>query len=61
MGKDLIPNSEHSFDEVVAIIEKARESAFRAVNKELINMYWSIGEFVSLRISENAWGKSVVK
>jgi predicted nuclease of restriction endonuclease-like (RecB) superfamily len=49
------------FDEVIAIIENARESAFRAVNRELINMYWGIGELVSRRVSENGWGKSVVK
>jgi predicted nuclease of restriction endonuclease-like (RecB) superfamily len=50
-----------AFDEVIAIIENARESAFRAVNRELINMYWGIGELVSRRVSENGWGKSVVK
>jgi predicted nuclease of restriction endonuclease-like (RecB) superfamily len=49
------------FDGVIAIIEKARENAFRAVNRELINMYWDIGEYVSRRVSENGWGKAVVK
>jgi len=35
----LISKKEEAFDEVIAIIEKARERAFRAVNLELINMY----------------------
>ncbi len=51
----------NSFDEVLVIIDKARENAFRAVNRELINMYWSIGEYVSRRVTERNWGKSVVK
>jgi predicted nuclease of restriction endonuclease-like (RecB) superfamily len=51
----------NAFDEVISIIENARENAFRAVNRELINMYWDIGEYVSRRVSAGGWGKSVVK
>jgi predicted nuclease of restriction endonuclease-like (RecB) superfamily len=54
-------NGAESFDEVIAIIENAREKAFRAVNRELINMYRDIGEFVNRRIADGGWGKSVVK
>ena len=61
MGDKLAPNNTNAFDEVISIIENARESAFRAVNRELINMYWDIGAYVSLRVSEGGWGKSVVK
>lgn len=61
MGDSLIPNNMNAFDEVIAIIDNARESAFRAVNRELINMYWAIGEYVSRRVSDGGWGKSVVK
>ena len=61
MSDKLIPGNAVAFDEVISIIENAREKAFRAVNRELINMYWSIGEFVSHRVSESEWGKSVVK
>lgn len=61
MGDSLIPNNANAFDEVISIIENARESAFRAVNRELINMYWDIGEYVSSRVAEGGWGKSVVK
>lgn len=61
MGDNLIPKNENAFNEVIAIIDNARESAFRAVNRELINMYWDIGEYVSRRVAEGGWGKSVVK
>ena len=61
MGDDLTPKNSNTFDDVISIIENARESAFRAVNRELINMYWDIGEYVSRRISDSGWGKSIVK
>jgi predicted nuclease of restriction endonuclease-like (RecB) superfamily len=63
MSDKPVPNDSDTgaFDEVIAIIENARENAFRAVNRELINMYWSIGEYVSRRVAESGWGKSVVK
>jgi hypothetical protein len=61
MNDKLIPGGAGAFDEVIAIIENARENAFRAVNRELINMYWGIGEYVSSRVAEGGWGKSVVK
>ena len=61
MGDNLIPHGTNTFDEVIPIIDNARESAFRAVNRELINMYWDIGEYVSQRVAGGGWGKSVVK
>ena len=60
MSDSLIPKNAGAFDEVIPIIDNARKNAFRAVNQELINMYWNIGEYVSHRISESGWGKSVV-
>jgi len=61
MSDKLISSNKSAFDEVVSIIENARENAYRAVNRELINMYWKIGEYVSRSVSEGHWGKSVVK
>jgi len=61
MGENLISNNINPFDEVILIIENARKNAFRAANRELINMYWDIGKYVSRRVSENGWGKSIVK
>jgi hypothetical protein len=49
------------FAEILSIIEKTRENAFRAVNRELISMYWDIGKYVSERVRDGGWGKSVVK
>jgi len=50
-----------AFEEIVAIIERSRENAFRAVNRELITMYWEIGNYVSEKSKSDGWGKSIVK
>ena len=34
------------FDEVIHIIDNARSRAMKAVNAELIQMYWEIGAYV---------------
>ncbi len=51
----------NTFDEIVTIIEQARQKAFRAVNRELIEMYWQVGKYVSEKVKSNAWGKSIVQ
>lgn len=48
------------FNEILSIIEKAKEKAFRAVNYELISMYWEIGKYISEKVKSNAWGRAVV-
>ena len=58
MGNEILPISD--FSEVIAIIENARARALKAVNAELIEMYWQIGKYVSEKAA-TGWGKSVVK
>src|SRR5436190_2087829 len=48
------------FDEVLALIEAARGRAYRAVNTELIGLYWQLGEYISKKIASAEWGDSVV-
>jgi len=59
-NKNLILDNTAAFEEIIAIIEHARENAFRAVNRELISMYWEIGRYISERNKTSGWGKSVV-
>lgn len=49
------------FAEVYDLIRKARERALRTVNKELIELYWRVGEYISLRVEQEEWGKGVVE
>jgi len=58
MNKQL--SNQNEFNEILVIIQQSRERAFRAVNHELISMYWEIGKYVSVKVESNAWGKSVV-
>ena len=48
------------FDEIISIIDNARTRAMKAVNAELIQMYWEIGAYVSERVKDGGWGKSIV-
>ena len=47
MSNEISKNNAEDFGEILSIIEKARENTFRAVNRELISMYWHIGKYVS--------------
>lgn len=49
------------FDEVLGLIEGARGRALAAVNKELIDLYWTIGEYISRKIAAGAWGQGTVE
>lgn len=48
------------FNEVVNLIKNAKEKAISHVNKELINLYWNIGEYVYFKVREKGWGKSTI-
>jgi predicted nuclease of restriction endonuclease-like (RecB) superfamily len=39
----------------------ARERAYQAVNKELIDLYWKVGEYINHRVEQEEWGKGLVE
>ena len=49
-----------TFNEVVNIIEKARERAYRKVNEELILMYRDVGKYISEHVESATYGDSFV-
>ncbi len=53
--------SNNNFYEVISLIKKARNNAYKAVNTELINLYWEIGKYITIRTKEEGWGKSTVQ
>jgi predicted nuclease of restriction endonuclease-like (RecB) superfamily len=61
MSNELTTKDNADYGEIIAIIERARENAFRAVNREVISMYWDIGAYVSERVKHGGWGKAVVQ
>ena len=60
MSNELTSKNHAEYGEIISIIERARENAFRTVNRELISMYWDIGKYVSGKVKSDGWGKSVV-
>ncbi|MFZ3170218.1 MAG: PDDEXK nuclease domain-containing protein [Candidatus Methanoperedens sp.] len=42
-------------------VRSAQYEALKAVNKELISLYWDIGRIIVERQKEESWGKSVVE
>lgn len=47
--------------ELKARIHTAQYAALRAVNKELIALYWDIGKLIEERQESEGWGKAVVE
>ncbi len=51
---------DNRFTDIIQLIKHSRTNAIRAVNAELINLYWNIGEYISKKIEQSEWGDSVV-
>lgn len=63
MGKPLSPDNDYInfFTEVKERIRRSQYEALKAVNKELIQLYWDIGRMIVDKQQELGWGKSVVE
>lgn len=48
------------FDDIVKIIEGAKERAYRKVNEELILMYQEVGKYISEKSKEASYGSNFV-
>ena len=56
-----IINYNSDFESIIAIIEQSKMRAIKAVNAEMIEMYWQIGKYLSEKTKSEGWGKSVVR
>jgi predicted nuclease of restriction endonuclease-like (RecB) superfamily len=61
--KKPLKNSEYStlLSEIKARISNAQYEALKAVNKELIALYWDIGRIIVEKQKGESWGKSIVE
>lgn len=48
------------FTDIIRLIKQSRTNAIKAVNSELINLYWNIGEYISKKIDQAEWGDALV-
>jgi predicted nuclease of restriction endonuclease-like (RecB) superfamily len=59
---DDLTNSYQAFLKAIKTqITAARNQAVRLVNRELINLYWNIGQRIVEKQAQEGWGKSVVQ
>lgn len=49
-----------AFDDVLRLIDSAKQRVYRAANTELIDLYWQVGELISKKIASAEWGDGVV-
>lgn len=51
---------DNRFTYIIQLIRQSRSKAVKAVNTELIDLYWKIGEYIHRKIEQSEWGDSVV-
>ncbi|MTJ23490.1 DUF1016 domain-containing protein [Dolichospermum sp. UHCC 0352] len=61
MNNSISDNYRHLLMEVQQRIRSAQYDALKAVNREMINLYWDIGKMIVTRQQNVNWGKSVVE
>ena len=59
MKESVVPAA-GQFDEVIQIIQTSHDRALKAVNAEMIRMYWSVGEYLSTLCATASFGDKVI-
>ena len=49
------------FDEIYQMIVDAQSKTWSVINTQLIQLYWSIGQYIFNKTTNNNWGKSTVE
>lgn len=57
----LAPIDSRQFTDVVKMIRNTRNQVLQIANTALIDLYWKIGQYLSVKISSAEWGDGVVK
>ena len=55
-----IIESNNDFTTILNIIEASRRRAMKAVNAELITMYWEVGKYLSSLVADSSFGDKVI-
>jgi len=53
-------SKEKRFIEIVHLIKSAQSNAVSSINVEMINLYWNVGQYISLQLSRAAWGDKTI-
>jgi predicted nuclease of restriction endonuclease-like (RecB) superfamily len=49
------------FAEVLTLIKTAQQKVIATANQELIKLYWSVGKYISDRLSTSEWGQKAIE
>lgn len=58
--KKPVATSSGQFDEVIRIIQISHDRALKAVNAEMIRMYWNVGEYLSKLCANANFGDKII-
>ena len=53
-------NTRIDFENILLLIEEARNRAFSKVNAELVMLYYHVGSIVALKVKEGVWGEGTI-
>lgn len=59
MNKQIVPETQFSY--VYELIEQAKSDTWRQINKNLVSLYWNIGEYILKQTITDGWGKGTVQ
>jgi hypothetical protein len=48
------------FLNIIQLIKLSRSNAIKAVNAELINLYWNVGAYITKQLANASWGDKTV-
>jgi hypothetical protein len=54
-------NLSDQFTEVITLIHQSQSRAVQQINRELIDLYWRVGDYISQKVASSEWGQGVVK
>ena len=52
---------QESFQTILSLIQDSRNRVFATVNRALVELYWRVGQHISRKVEQEAWGKSTVQ
>lgn len=56
-----IENHNNSFNEILALIQKAKQKVYKQANIAVMEHYWDLGRYITNKTTKENWGKGVVK
>lgn len=60
-SRKLAPIDKEFTSEILEVISKHRQNAYRKINEELVTMYWEIGEYLLGKVVSEKWGAKVIE